>query len=145
MTVAIPRQLRIARNIKPGSEPLPSEIAIAQALVDQLSIGVLLRGQNVPGGDALLSLDNPRRLRAEFKTLQVSSARAVERNLREASRQTGPYPSAVVLDARAAGTSVGEAERFIDRALGLVAARRPWLRLVLVMTCDGIIERRLMR
>ena len=143
--MAIQRQLRIASNIKPGSAPLASEITIAQALVDQLSIGVLLRGQNVPGGDALLSLDHPRRLRAEFKTLQVSSARAVERNLREASRQTGPYPSAVVLDARAVRTSFRDAERFIDRALGLVAARRPLLRLVLVITHNGIIERRLMR
>ena len=143
--MSIQRHLRIASNIKPGSAPLPSEIVIAQALVDQLSIGVLLRGQNVSGGDALLSFNNRWRLRAEFTSLQVSSARAVERNLREASRQTGPYPSAVVLDMREVGTSALDAERFIDRALDLVAARRPLLQLVVVMTRERVIERRPMR
>src|SRR5436309_2014109 len=106
---------------------------------------VLLRGSNVPGGDALLVTATGHRFRAEFKTLQSSSARAFERNLREASRQTGKYPSAVVIDARSVGTAATDAETYIDRAIGLVGPRRSRLQEVIVITNGEIIRRRLTR
>ena len=120
-------------------------MAIAETLAEQLDIQVLLRGRNVPGGDALLVTAARRRFRAEFKTLQSSSARAFERNLREASRQTGKYPCVVVLDARGVGTAVTDVETYIDRALGLVNPRRPRLQEVIVITNAQIIHRRLVR
>jgi hypothetical protein len=137
--------VRSARNIKPGNEPLPPEIAIAKTLAERLDIQVLLRGSNVPGGDALLVAAAGRRFRAEFKTLQSASARAFERNLREASRQTGKYPGAVVIDARVIGTAATDAETSIDRAIGLVGPRRPRLQEVIVITNEKIIYRRLTR
>ena len=85
-------RVRIAVTIQPGSEPLPKELAIAETLAHQLGMRVLLRGRHVPGGDALLTLNNKRRVRAEFKTLVSADARAFERNVREASRQTGHSP-----------------------------------------------------
>ena len=94
-------RVRMAVTIQPGGEPLPKELVIAETLAHQLGIRVLLRGRYVPGGDALLTLANRRRVRAEFKTLASADARAFERNVREASRQTGAFPSAVVLDAEA--------------------------------------------
>jgi hypothetical protein len=72
-------------------------MAIAETLAEQLDMQVLLRGRNVPGGDALLVTAVGRRFRAEFKTLQSASVRAFERNVREASRQTGKYPGVVVI------------------------------------------------
>ena len=94
-------------------------MAIAETLAERLDMQVLLRGRNVPGGDALLVTAGGRRFRAEFKTLQSASARAFERNVREASRQTGKYPSVVVIDARAVGIAATDAETYIDRAIGL--------------------------
>jgi hypothetical protein len=143
--VATQKKLRSARNIKPGNEPLALEIAIAETLVERLGLRVLLRGRNVPGGDALLVTDAGRRFRAEFKTLQSSSARAFERNLRQASRQTGKYPGVVVIDARAVGTAATDAETYIDRAIGLVGPRRPRLHEVIVITNEKIMHRRLVR
>ena len=138
-------RVRIAVTIQPGSEPLPKELAIAETLAHQLGMQVLLRGRHVPGGDALLTLTNKRRIRAEFKTLVSADARAFERNMREASRQTGAFPSAVVLDARDVGISATEAERLIDRAIWLVAPRRPQLHEVIVITQERIIQRSLRR
>ena len=106
---------------------------------------VLLRGRYVSGGDALLTLANQRRVRAECKTLASSDARAFERNVREASRQTGVFPGAVVLDARGVGISAMEAERLIDRAIRLVAPRRPRLYAVIVITQERIIQRSVWR
>jgi len=106
---------------------------------------VLLRGRHVPGGDALLTLANKRRVRAEFKTLVSADVRAFERNVREASRQTGAFPSAVVLDARGIDISSTEAERCIDRAIQLVAPRRPQLHDVIVITQERIIQRNVRR
>jgi hypothetical protein len=76
-------------------------------------------------------------------TLQSSRARAFERNLRQASRQTGKYPGVVVLDARAVGIAATDAESYLDRAIGLVASRRPRLQEVIVLTNAKIIHRRL--
>jgi hypothetical protein len=104
-----------------------------------------MRGRHVPGGDALLTLTNNRRVRAEFKTLGSADARAFERNLREASRQTGAFPSAVVLDARVIDISATEAERCIDHAIRLVAPRRPQLHDVIVITQERIIQRSVRR
>jgi hypothetical protein len=143
--VATQRKVRSARNIKPGNEPLPMEMTIAETLAERLDMHVLLRGSNVPGGDALLVTATGRRFRAEFKTLHSSSARAFERNLREASRQTEKYPGAVVIDARAIGTAATDAETYIDRAIGLVSPRRPRLQEVIVITNEKIIHRRLTR
>jgi hypothetical protein len=143
--VATQRKVRSARNIKPGNEPLPMEMTIAETLAERLDMHVLLRGSNVPGGDVLLVTATGRRFRAEFKTLHSSSARAFERNLREASRQTGKYPGAVVIDARAIGTAATDAETYIDRAIGLVSPRRPRLQEVIVITNEKIIHRRLTR
>ena len=143
--MATQRKVRSARNIKPGNEPLPLEMAIAATLAERLDMQVLLRGSNVPGGDALLVTAVGRRFRAEFKTLQSASARTFERNLREASRQTGKYPGVVVIDARAVGIAATDAETYIDRALGLVGPRRPRLQEVIVITHEKIIHRRLAR
>jgi hypothetical protein len=121
------------------------EMTIAETLAERLDMHVLLRGSNVPGGDALLVTATGRRFRAEFKTLHSSSARAFERNLREASRQTGKYPGAVIIDARAIGTAATDAETYIDRAIGLVSPRRPRLQEVIVITNEKIIHRRLTR
>lgn len=132
--------VRIAVNLKPGNEPLPTEVAIATTLAEQLGVNVLLRGRNVAGGDALLTVPNRQRLRTEFKTLQSSNARSFERNLRDASRQTGRFPSAVIIDARPVGTSAADAEVFIDRAIKLVAPRRPRLYIVIVITQERIIR-----
>jgi hypothetical protein len=52
--MALKGNVGIVANIKPGNEPLPMEIATAEILTAQLGINVLLRGQNVTGGDALL-------------------------------------------------------------------------------------------
>ena len=120
-------------------------MAIAATLAERLGLYVLLRGRNVPGGDALLATDAGRRFRAEFKTLHSASARAFGRNVREASRQTGQYPGIVVIDARAVGTAATDAETYIDRALGLVGPRRPRLQEVIVITNEQIIHRRLVR
>jgi hypothetical protein len=120
-------------------------MAIAETLAEQLDMQVLLRGRNVPGGDALLVTAIGRRFRAEFKTLQSASARAFERNVREASRQTGKYPGVVVIDARAVGIAATDAETYIDRAIGLVGPRRPRLQEVIVITNEKIIHRRLVR
>ena len=43
------------------------------------------------------------RVHAEFKTLAAADARAFERNVREASRQTGAFPGALVLDVLSGG------------------------------------------
>jgi hypothetical protein len=120
-------------------------MAIAETLAEQLDMQVLLRGRNVPGGDALLVTAVGRRFRAEFKTLQSASARAFERNVREASRQTGKYPGVVVIDARAVGIAATAAETYTDRAIGLVGPRRPRLQEVIVITNEKIIHRRLVR
>jgi hypothetical protein len=143
--VATQRKVRSARNIKPSNEPLPREMAIAETLAERLDMQVLLRGRNVPGGDALLVTAVGRRFRAEFKTLQSASARAFERNVREASRQTGKYPGVVVIDARAVGIAATDAETYTDRAIGLVGPRRPRLQEVIVITNEKIIHRRLVR
>ena len=120
-------------------------MAIAETLAERLDMHVLLRGCNVPGGDTLLVTAAGRRFRAEFKTLQSSSACAFERNLREASRQTGKYPGVVVIDARAVGIAAIDAETYIDRALGLVGPHRPKLQEVIVITNEKMIQRRLAR
>ena len=140
-----PGHVRIAVNVKPGNEPLLTEVAIATTLAEQLGINVLLRGRNVPGGDALLTLSTGQRVRAEFKTLHASNARAFERNVREASRQTGAFPGVVVIDASAVETSVADAEVFIDRAIGLVVSRRPRLQTVIVITQEHLMQRTLER
>jgi hypothetical protein len=139
------RNVCVAINRKTGDEPLPTEIPIAETLAEQLGIHVLLRGRNVPGGDALLTSLAGQRLRAEFKTLHSSSARAFERNVREASRQTGAFPGVVVIDAREVGTSAMDAETWLDRAIELVAPRRPRLQEVIVLTHERIIRRHLRR
>jgi hypothetical protein len=123
--VASQGRVRIAVTIQPGGEPLPKELVIVETLAHQLGLRVLLGGCYVPGGGALLTLANKRRVRAEFKTLTPADARAFEHNVREASRQTGAFPSAVALDARGVGISATEAERLVDRAIRLVAPRRP--------------------
>ena len=143
--MATPGQVRIAVNIRPGNEPLPAEMAIATTLAEQLGINVLLRGQNVSGGDALLTLSPGQHVRAEFKTLHASSVRAFERNVRHASRQTGIFPGVVVIDARPVGTSEADAEAFIERAIGLVAPRRPRLHAVMVITQERLVQRNLER
>jgi hypothetical protein len=143
--VAAKTGVRIARNIRSGNEPLPLEMAIAETLAEQLGLHVLLSGRNVPGGDALLATAARRLYRAEFKTLHSSSARAFERNLRDASRQIGKYPGAVVIDARVVDTPATDAETYIDRAIGLVVPRRPMLQEVIVITNERIIHRRLVR
>jgi hypothetical protein len=120
-------------------------MAIAETLAEQLDMQVLLRGRNVPGGDALLVTAVGRRFRAEFKTLQSASARAFERNMREASRQTGKYPGVVVIDARAVGIAAPDAETYTDRAVELVGPRRPRLQEVIVITNEKIMHRRLVR
>jgi hypothetical protein len=61
----------MAVNIRPGNAPLPAEVAIATTLAEQLGINVLLRGRNVSGGDALLTLSPGKRVRAECKTLHA--------------------------------------------------------------------------
>jgi hypothetical protein len=138
-------QISFARNIRPGNEPLPQEVDIAHVLVNRLGIKVLLRGSNVPGGDALINLGQERRLRAEFKTLESPMPRAFENNLREASRQTGHFPGAVVIDARGVSVPLTEASAAIDRAMRNVASRRPYLQEVFVITNEGIIQRSLGR
>jgi hypothetical protein len=120
-------------------------MAIAATLAEQFGIRVLLRGRNVTGGDALLTNLAGRCVRAEFKTLQSSSARAFERNVREASRQTGAFPGVVVIDAREVGTSALEAEIWLDRAIALVASRRPRLQEIIVLTHESILRRQLRR
>jgi hypothetical protein len=64
----------MAVTIQPGGEPLPKELLIAEILAHQLGMRVLLRGRYVPGGDALLTFANKRRVRAEFKTLTSADA-----------------------------------------------------------------------
>jgi hypothetical protein len=137
--------VRVAINVRVGDEPLSREMAIAATLAEQFGIRVLLRGRNVTGGDALLTNLAGRCVRAEFKTLQSSSARAFERNVREASRQTGAFPGVVVIDAREVGTSALEAEIWLDRAIALVASRRPRLQEIIVLTHESILRRQLRR
>ena len=135
----------MAVTIQPGGAPLPRELLIAETQAHQLGMRVLLRGRYVPGGDALLTLANKHRVRAEFKTLASTDARAFARNVREASRQTGAFPSAVVLDARGVGILAMEAERLVDCAIRLVAPRRPQLQEVIVIIQERIIQRSLRR
>jgi hypothetical protein len=57
----------------------------------------------------------------------------------------GAFPSAVVLDARGVGILPTEAELLVDRAIRLVAPRRPQLYEVIVITQERIIQRSLRR
>jgi hypothetical protein len=82
---------------------------------------------------------------SQSPSAQYASARAFERNVREASRQTGKYPGVVVIDARAVSITAMDAETYTDRAIGLVGPRRPRLQEVIVITDEKIIRRPLVR
>jgi hypothetical protein len=139
--------VRVAKNLRQLDLPDAKEIAIAEHLAKERGISVLLRGSNVPGGDATIRLPGATSsVRAEFKTLDAAGTnarKAFERNLNDASKQTGRFPGAVVLDARPIGVSSVDAAHFIDRAIQNVSPRRPKLREVFVITNEGTIHKSL--